>query len=366
MKETILQFGAGNFFRAFVDLFVAEENRAGRNIGRIVAVTRTAEKRYEDLKTQGCSYHVAIRGMVEGTIIDEVKLADSISRILFADTEWSEILKVASSTDLKWVFTNFTEAGLVLVGGDLQEALPPASSPAKLLQCLKSRYEARLGGLTILACELVPDNGAVLRDLVIQQARLWNYDAAFIAWLAKECRFVSTLVDRIVPGTPASHPMLESDPNLISTEPFQFWAMEGKPEEMPLTSHPAVIVAPNISSYQLRKVLILNGVHTALVAKAMPLGVITVREAIEHPEVSPWLRELLFEEIVPTLEGRVENPELFARQTLDRFANPFLEHKLSDIAKGHESKMAFRLQPTLEEYRARFNKEPKHLAALFE
>jgi tagaturonate reductase len=364
LKETFLQFGTGNFFRAFVDLFVAEENRAGGAAGRIVAVQSTGAERARELNERDCRYHVAIRGFREGKVIDEVEEVDSISRVLMAASDWDEILKVASSPDLKWIISNVTEAGLTLEEQDLSTDTPPSSFPAKLLQCLLARYKAGVGGITILPCELVSENGNVLKKLVLQQAARWASESAFVSWLETECRWVNSLVDRIVPGKPVTHPLLATDPLLISAETFAFWALEGSLGNLPLTAHPAVVTAPDISGYALRKVRILNGAHTALVAKAMPLGITTVREAVEHPEVGPWIRRLLFEEIVPVLEGVVEHPELFARQTLDRFANPFLDHNLSDIAKGHEGKVALRLLPTRQEYRERFGREPELLVSI--
>lgn len=364
-KETFLQFGTGNFLRAFADLFAAQENRAGRHAGRVVAVQSTGEERARELMGRGCRYHVAVRGFSGGKVVDSVELADSISRVLVAATEWDEVLKVASSADLRWVLSNVTEAGLALEGKDTPADRPPASFPAKLLQCLRARYDAGAGPITILPCELVPENGLAVKKLVLEQASRWKCDPAFVSWVSEQCRWVNTLVDRIVPGRPVSHPLLAEDPLLISAEPFAFWALEGKAGELPLTGHPAVVAAADITGYQLRKVRILNGAHSALVTKAAPMGIATVREAVEHPEVNDWLRRLLFEEMVPVLEGRVEEPELFARQTLDRFANPFLDHKLSDIAKGHEGKMELRLRPTLAEFRERFGRDPEILSSFF-
>lgn len=366
MKETFLQFGTGNFLRAFADLFVSEENHAGRNAGLIVAVQSTGEQRARELNERTCRYHVAIRGYSGGKVVDDVEECDSISRVLVAATQWGEILRVAASPDLKWIISNVTEGGLALEGRDLPTDAPPSSFPAKLLLCLHARFKSGLGGVTILPCELVPENGAVVKKLVLEQASRWNLDGTFLAWLDNSCLWVNTLVDRIVPGKPSSHPLLSSDPLLISAEPFAFWAMEGDAGRLPLAGHPSVVITPDISGYQIRKVRILNGAHTALVAKALPLGITSVREAVEHPEVGPWLEKLLFEEIVPVLEGRVEEPGFFARQTLDRFANPFLDHRLSDIAKGHEGKMELRLRPTLEEFRRRFGSDPLILSSLFQ
>ena len=364
--ESFLQFGTGNFLRSFIDLFVSEENRAGRPAGRIVAVQSTGEEKARALNARECRYHVAIRGFSEGQVVDEIREVESLTRVLVASSQWSEILKTATSPDLRWVVSNVTEAGLALAEADRPEDAPPASFPAKLLLCLKARHDSGLQGMTILPCELVPDNAMVVRDLVLKQASLWNLDGDFLAWLRNSCRWVSTLVDRIVPGVPENHPMLSSDPLLLSAEPYALWALQGRRDELPLTDHPAVVTADDITPYALRKVRILNGAHTALVAKAMPMGIRTVREAVEHPEVGPWLRRLLFEEIVPTLQRRVVDPEGFAQATLDRFANPFLNHNLADIAKGHEGKVALRLAPTLSEFRERFGKEPPILAELLQ
>jgi tagaturonate reductase len=172
------------------------------------------------------------------------------------------------------------------------------------------------------------------------------------------------LVDRIVSGKPAEHPLLATDPLLTTAEPFALWAVESADRSVVPFTHPAIVVVPDVQPYALRKIRLLNGAHTALVCKALPMGIKTVREAVEHPEVGPWLRGVLFEEIVPVLEGRVDNPHEFAEQTLERFANPFLQHKLSDIALNHEAKIKTRLVPTVEDYERMFGKPPARLAAV--
>jgi tagaturonate reductase len=184
------------------------------------------------------------------------------------------------------------------------------------------------------------------------------------AWLAADCRWVNTLVDRIVPGPPRAHPLLGTDPLLLSAEPFALWAVETESGDFPFAAHPAVVLSRDIRPYTLRKVRLLNGAHSALVMRAAGTGLETVRECLENPEIGTWLEEMLFEEIVPVLEGRCEDPAGFARATLDRFRNPFLEHRLSAIALNHEAKVAVRLAPTLREYRERFGKDPARLAAL--
>lgn len=359
--ETILQFGAGNFLRAFVDLFVEQMNRNPETaVGRIVVVQSTGIERAETLNAAGGAYHVAIQGFHEGRMVNETEEVRSISRALHAGTQWEEVLTVARSPHLRWIVSNTTEAGFALDEEDRQPGGVPCSFPSKLLAVLLARFEAGESAPIILPCELIEKNAEKLRDLVLEQGARWGIAQNAADWIARECSWLNNLVDRIVPGPPREHPLLGKDPLLLGAEPFAFWAVEAT-EKFGFV-HPAIITTADIQPYYLRKVRLLNGAHTALVCHALPLGLKTVRECVEHPEVGPWLERLLFEEIVPVLEGRVEDPAGFARATLDRFRNPFFDHQLSSIAMSHEAKVRVRLQPTLEEYRVRFGKEPALLS----
>src|SRR5262249_18903027 len=159
-------------------------------------------------------------------------------------------------------------------------------------------------------------------------ARDWGHPEAFRRWLREDCAWLDTLVDRIVTGTPREHPLLAEDPMLTACEPYALWAIQQKAHAWRFLEHPAVGWADDVMPYFVRKVRILNAAHTALVIRALPRGFATVRAAVSDPDLSAWLGRLLFEEVVPTLQGRVVEPEAFARQTLERFRNPFIEHKL--------------------------------------
>ncbi|WP_367870247.1 altronate dehydrogenase [Luteolibacter sp. Populi] len=353
----ILQFGAGNFLRAFVDLFVSQTG-----FDEVVVVQSTGIERAEALNRAGGRYHVAVQGFVEGRVIDETEEVRSISKALHAGTRWYEVLETACRPDMRWIVSNTTEAGFALDEADVENRGVPSSYPAKLLAVLLARHAAGLPGPVILPCELIEHNGDRLRALVLEQAARWQVSPDAVAWLGESCTWLNNLVDRIVPGPPKAHPLLGTDPLLLSAEPFAFWAIETTGSFG--LQHPAVVTAPDITPYYLRKVRILNGLHSALVCHALPMGIATVRECVEHPEVGPWLEDLLFNEIVPVLEGRVDDPAGFARTTLDRFRNPFLEHKLSAIALNHEAKLRVRLLPTYEEYRSKFGREPELLGRL--
>ncbi len=362
MNETILQFGAGNFLRAFADLFIEQANRSSSPVGRIVVVQSTSAGRGDSLNARGCRYQVVIRGFAEGQVVDRLEPVGSISRALAAATAWPEVLSVAVSPDLRIIISNTTEAGYVLAADEKARGSgAPESFPAKMADVLWTRWAAGLPGVTVLPCELHEQNAEKLRALVEEQVRAWGGSAELLAWIAIECRWINTLVDRIVPGTPKDHPALADDPLLISAEPFAFWALETV-GAAPF-AHPAIVTAADISPYYLRKVRILNGAHTALVAYAMPRGFKTVREAVQDPGVGGWLRRVLAEEIVPVLDGRVDDPAGFAKITLERFMNPFLEHALSAIALNHASKVEVRLRPTLREYEVKFGRPAPLLSA---
>lgn len=367
MSETILQFGAGNFLRAFADLFVAQANRdAASAVGKIVVVQSTDRHRADALNAVQGRYHVALQGFANGRVVDTVEVVDSISRALHAGTQWAEVRTVAASTDLRWIFSNTTEAGFALDDRDAVRnaaAVAPFSFPAKLLDVLLTRHSSGLPAPTVVPCELIEQNGRKLRDLVLTQAARWQASAAAVAWLTDAVCWVDNLVDRIVPGAPAEHPLKATDPLLLSAEPFAFWGVQAVTGGAAFLRHPAVTLTADLTPYYLRKVRILNGAHTALVAHAVPLGLKTVRECLEHAEVGPWLQRVLFEEIVPVIADRAPEAEAFARTTLDRFRNPFLNHQLSAIALNHEAKVKTRLLPTVADYRERFGKAPPLLSA---
>lgn len=358
LPETILQFGAGNFLRAFVDVFVQQTNEEGLNIGSVVIVQSTNSNRAQRLNNQNGTYHVLTRGIENGQEIDNTLKVDCIARALIASENWDEVIRLAQSPHLKYVVSNVTEVGLSLEPNDLYSEKAPQSYPAKLLCVLKARYEAQLSGLTILPCELVERNGDLLQNLVIEQAQLWDLDTSFQNWLQQDNIWCNTLVDRIVSGQPEQHPLLEQDPLLTAAEPYALWAIESSNPLENFIIHPNIVLTDNIDPYLLRKVRILNGAHTALVIRALPQGIETVREAIENETIRAWLHKLLFEEICPVIQERVDQAEQFAQQVFDRFANPFLNHKLSDIALHNDTKIQVRLVPTYKEYIEKFGKQP--------
>ncbi len=362
IQETVLQFGSGRFLRAFADLFIHQANQQGQNVGRVVIVQSTGDNRAGGLNRQGGRYHVIVRGLDQGKVIDRVETSESISRALAASAQWPEVLEVARSPRLRVILSNTTEKGYDLDPADGPDGAPPRSFPAKLLAVLRARFEAGQKAPTLVPCELRERQADLLRGLVVGLARQWKLSEDFIGWLESSCVWLNTLVDRIVTDPAPDHPLLATDPLLAMAEPYALWAIEQKPGADRFIEHPAVVWTADVMPYFLRKVRILNGGHTALVIRAWGRGLRTVKDVMNDPELSAWLGRLLFEEVVPVLEGRVEDPAGFARQVLDRFRNPFLEHLLTNIAVHHGAKVEVRLIPTAQEYRAKFGKEPPLLS----
>lgn len=362
MTETVLQFGSGRFLRGFADLFIHHANQTERDVGGIVVVQSTVNSRGDWLNAQNGRYNVLVQGIENWRNVDRVEESASIQRALVAQTDWEEVMKVAASSDIKVILSNTTEAGFALDASDTLQSSPPQAFPAKLLAVLHTRFEARQPGVTILPCELIEDNADRLRDILVGLSETWGLSTEFITWLTKECRWRNSLVDRIVVDANPAHPLAENDKLLISAEPFALWVIEQEEEEDRWLEHPALVYTPDVTPYFLRKVRILNGAHTAMAPRALAKGYETVKEAMMDSEIRKWLEGLLFEEIVPTMEGRVDEPEDFAYSVLERFANPFLEHKITNILLYHEQKQQTRLAPTREEFIARFGTVPRRLS----
>ncbi len=361
--ETILQFGAGRFLRAFVDRFVQHANDAGQDVGKVVVVQSTPGARADLLNRQPEGYHVLIRGYEEGELVERIEPVRSIGRALAAGEQWDQVLEIARSPELRYIVSNATEAGYVFDAGDGPDASPPSTLPTKLTQVLWHRFQAGAAPLVMLPCELIERNATRLLDLVISQAKQWSLSDAFMNWARADCAWLNSLVDCIITDPPADHPLAAKDRLLVHAEPYALWAIErpaGK--QVSLFQDAAMHVVDDLTPFFLRKVRMLNGLHSAMVAKFLPKGFVTVQQVLADRDATRWLRDLLYEEIVPVLAYRLEGVALFADQTLDRMRNPFLAHKLSDIALHHKDKVRVRLEPTREEYEKLFGKTPRRLA----
>jgi tagaturonate reductase len=363
LPEAVLQFGAGRFLRAFVDRFVQQANDAGQAVGRVVVVQSTPGARADLLNQQPDGYQVLVRGYEHGELIERVEVVQSVRRALTAHGQWDQILAVARSPELRFVVTNSTEAGYTLEVDDRLESSPPQSMPAKLARVLWERHQAGAPPVDLLPTELIERNATQLLGLVVEQSRRWRLPAAFEEWVGRRCCWRESLVDCIITSPPTDHPLATNDKLLVCAEPYALWAMKGLTAGTSAPFHASAIqVVEDLTPFFLRKVRILNGLHSAMVGKFLPAGYVTVQQVLADREAARWVRGLIYEEIVPTIAYRVDDVADFADQTWDRLRNPFLAHRLSDIALNHADKVRVRLQPTREEYEKLFGKTPRRLA----
>ena len=380
LPERAMQFGTGALLRGLVDYFIDEANRQGQFGGRVMMIGSTGSGRDRRLNEQDGLYTLVVQGIVDGAARREFRVIASVSRALSAATEWVEILRGAESAALELIFSNTTEVGIVLdendaAAGPLQS--PPSSFPGKLTALLAHRarhfdFDTSLAPV-VIPCELIEGNGDRLEEIVRTLAARWSLGSEFLRWL-DAVPFCNTLVDRIVPGAPSPEQRVGldaalgyDDAMLTVCEPYRLFAIQAddalRPRLRFADADPGIIVAEDIAPYRERKVRLLNGSHTSLVYLALLTGCTTVREAVEHPALGTFLRTVLFDEIVPSVS--VPGAEAFAREVLDRFANPYLHHALWDITLQGTAKLRVRVVPTIVEYARRTGQAPRAIALGF-
>ena len=367
--EKVLQFGEGNFLRAFVDRFfdLAAEKSGWR--GKVVLVQPIAGSYgfADGINAQDALYTVYLRGREDGEVVDETRVISSCSRCLnpYRAEDYAAIMDVAVSDDLEFIVSNTTEAGIAYDPSCTAADQPPASFPAKLAQVLHARWAAKKPGVIILSCELIDHNGAELLRIVKQYAADWGWEDEFVAWLEGDCTFCTTLVDTIVPGrirdpkeaAEVAERLGYEDPFLAVREPFQMWGIQGSEElaaKLPFTAAglPGVFVTPDVTPYKKRKVRILNGAHTGFVPGAWLAGFDIVRDCMHDEVVAGFMKKLLNDEVIPTLAADldVEDCKRFAAAVESRFDNPFIDHQLLSICLNSTAKWAARDLPTLLDY----------------
>lgn len=360
---TIMQFGAGNFLRAFVDWMITQSNEAGvtRHGVAIVQATDRPSQTLRQLAEQDGLFHVYLEGIKDRRPVKEIDLVTCVRSVLSAHSQFEDYDRLVISPDLRIIVSNTTEAGIDFVAGDDLTARPPQSFPAKVTALLYRRFQHFRGdpaaGLSILCCELIEDNGSMLREYVLRHATDNGLGADFAEWVRTACHFYDTLVDRIVPGFPRAEigsvqaEIGYADELVVKAEHFYVWAIGGDPairELLPLDKAGLnVLFMDDIRPFRAKKVRILNGSHTAMSAIALQLGCETVRDAFAEPLVEALISRLVADEVLPTIQGDRKELEAFAHQILERFYNPALQHKLTDIMLNALSKWTPRNLPVI-------------------
>ena len=373
--EKVIQFGEGNFLRAFVDWIIFNMNEKTDFNGSVVVVQPIEKGMIDMLNGQDCLYHVNLQGLDKGEPVNSLTKIDVISRALNAYTQFDEFMKLAEQPEIRFVISNTTEAGIAFDPSCKLTDAPASSYPGKLTQLLYHRYEYFKGdmakGLIVFPCELIFLNGHKLKECILQYIDLWALGEDFKNWFLNACGVYATLVDRIVPGFPRKEideikAKLGYDDNMVvQGEFFHLWVIEAPAEiagEFPADKAGLnVLFVPSEEPYHERKVTLLNGPHTVLSPVAYLSGVNIVRDACQHPVIGKYINKVMYEELMETLNLPKEELQQFAGDVLERFVNPFVDHQVTSIMLNSFPKYETRDLPGLKTYLQRKGELPKGL-----
>lgn len=380
--EKVLQFGTGVLLRGLCDYYIDKANRKGIFKGRVVLVKSTDRPGADAFTEQDGLFTHCIKGIDNGKAIEETVVNASISRTLTAATEWNAILELAQSADMQVIISNTTEVGIQYVANDPISGGSPKSFPAKLLAFLVARFDHFKGsgesGMVIVPTELIINNGDALKDIVLKLAADHQLPAAFITWLNTHNHFCNSLVDRIVPGAPDAQTNAAicadlgyTDKNLIISEVYSLWAIQGGSRVKDVLSFAkadaGVVIAEDIEIYRELKLRLLNGTHTLMCGMSYLLGFRLVKDVMANGYLSKLVMNLMLSELALAIPYKMDFKvaDRFGRSVLDRFRNPFINHKLIDITVQYTTKMRMRNVPLLVNYYQEFGKAPELFAMGF-
>ena len=373
--ERIIQFGEGNFLRAFVDWIISNMNEKTDFNSSVVVVQPIEKGMIDALNAQDGLYHVNLQGLSNGEVINSLRMIDVISRALSPYQDFDAFLSLAEQPEMRFVISNTTEAGINFDPNCKLDDAPASSYPGKLTQLLYHRFKHFAGdpakGLIIFPCELIFLNGHKLKETIYQYIELWNLGEEFKAWFESACGVYATLVDRIVPGFPRKEieqikAKLDYDDNMVvQGEAFHLWVIEAPEsvaEEFPANKAGLnVLFVPSEEPYHERKVTLLNGPHTVLSPVAFLAGVDIVRDACQHEVIGKFIHRVMFDELMETLNLPKAELQKFAEDVLERFNNPFVDHQVTSIMLNSFPKYATRDLPGLKEYLKRKGSLPEGL-----
>ena len=376
----VMQYGEGNFLRAFVDYMIDIANEKGVTDMGIAIVKPITFGSLERFDAQDNLYTVVLRGRQDGKTVNDARIVTSVEEAVDAYTQYDRYMEIGCLDTLKIIVSNTTEAGIVFDETDKFESTPPTTYPGKLTKVLYERFKKFNGaadkGVIIIPCELIEHNGDKLSDCVNKFIDLWKLGEDFKAWVNENCTFCCTLVDRIVTGYPRDSSeeitaQLGYNDQLVDTaEPFGLWVIESKKRDIsgifPIDKAGLpVVFTDDQTPYRERKVRILNGAHTSTVLAGYLAGFEIVGEIMKDPDVRKYMETAVFEEIVPTVRLPHDEVVAFANSVFERFENPFIRHRLLDISLNSVSKWKARVLPSFRDNVAKNGKLPKFLTFSF-
>ncbi len=366
----IVQFGEGNFLRSFADVYFNELNEKFNldySVDIVVPINSCKTERYADIKD---GYFVVFCGVKDGVCKREFKKITCINRVISPFENKKAFFDLSRDENLKIIVSNTTEAGIVFNEDDRAENFPFVSFPAKLTLFLYERFKSGGGNLFLLPVELIDDNANALLNAVRKYVKLFDLGEDFYNWNEKNL-YLNTLVDRIVSGDPKNsaqelYSLVGKEDELLSVcEPFGLWIIErGKGVESVIKEgdhNVKIILTNDISYYKKRKVRVLNGSHTNLVAMGLFYGCKTVYDCMQNEDLKNFFIDTATNEIIPFVSDCYEETYSFFKEVKDRFLNEYLNHELTSIALNSVSKWRARNLPSFRDYYAKHGKIPENL-----
>ena len=372
----ILQYGEGNFLRTFVDAYFNTLNNEGANY-EIYIVKPIKYGSLENFNKQNNKYHIVLRGTSNDKDVEDVYKIESIKQVIDPFVDSKSYYALATDKDLKIIVSNTTESGICFNNKDDINGFEDITYPAKLTKFLYERFKAGLDGVYLMPVELIDNNAEVLKDCVSRYIELWSLPEEFKIWNENNNFYCNTLVDRIVSGHPKDEQtknhlfdLIGEEDHLVSVgEPFGLWAVEDKGQISKYIveglHNIEVVLTKDIAYYKKRKVRVLNGSHTNLVATGLMLGAITVYDCMKDEILSSFIEDTLKNEINPFVSDDIKATTMFVDSIKSRFLNPYINHQLTSIALNSISKWKARVLPSFIDYYKTYKKYPKNLTIGF-
>jgi fructuronate reductase len=350
-KAGCVHFGIGAFHRAHQAVYNDDAMNGGERDWGIIGVSLRSPDVAEQMNPQDGLYTLAVRTGEQ----TRYRLIGSVQKVLVASQDPDSVIEAIASPDTNILTFTITEKGYCRASdGSLDPALAHEGSVYHFLRAgISARRAQGLGGLTLLSCDNLAANGAQLRRLVSDYFTL--HDPDLLVWVSANCTFPSSMVDRIVPATTkadrdtANQALGLADEALVGTEPFSQWIIEDDfAGPRPAWEKVGATIVSDVAPYEMAKLRMLNGAHSALAYIGLCAGHAFVHEAVADPKIRPIIEQLIRVEAAATIKiGPGQDLDAYATALLARFDNKALHHRLSQIAMDGSQKIPQRWLETL-------------------
>ncbi len=377
LRTRIVHFGLGAFHRAHQAVYTEHAAaRSGEPWG-ITAVAPRSAGTVRTLRDQDCLYSLTERRpdghrtRVVGAVVGALAMGPEAKAVdaLLADPE---VTVVTLTVTEKGYHRSRSAGGLNTATGPVAADLvaapdgPLTTVVGRLAVGLAARMRAGAPPVSVVSCDNMADNGAVLGRAIhdFVRASAWPDRAEILDRMAEAVTFPATLVDRIVPATSeadraaADAVLGVCDALPVTGEPYRQWVLQDSfAAPRPPWELDGALFVPDVAPYQLTKLRLLNGSHSALAHLGLAAGLTTIAEAM----AADWGEDLvraLCTEVGPTLPANGPDPVAYADDLVDRFRNPAMHHLLRQIGSDGSLKITERWLPALRELRTRGTNTP--------